>query len=431
MNEYTAMAYHSILIRAYIFIVVPQRILTLSLPCVLMHLTKKFIPVLTVPFLLAFSLFIPPNSQDDPRLPPIQTGHLYVSNYNGHSISVYDSSGTFLRELTPEGLTNPRGVVFGPNNRFYIASQNSSTIFVFDENEEVITSFSNGELNGPTGMAISPNNELYVGSYSNDKVVVFDLDGNFLRSFGNENLNGTNCVAFDSSGNIYVSSAVTGTVLKFDSSETFLKTFTGGGLSSPMSIARDTEDQLYVSGGGSGNIVVFDTTGNFVREITHSDLSAPQGVAFDDRGHMFSSSFSRNLVVEFDANMEYVQTIRTGNLSTPRSIAFDPTELTPTSAPSFPEQASSFELHQSFPNPFLKDTTIRYHVPARGAYVSIELYDIQGRLVQTLQSGWQTEGLHEVTWDGLNLNHQSSGRGLYLYRLTSDDTVISKKLLRL
>ncbi|MDG5766207.1 endo-1,4-beta-xylanase [Balneolales bacterium ANBcel1] len=71
-----------------------------------------------------------------------------------------------------------------------------------------------------------------------------------------------------------------------------------------------------------------------------------------------------------------------------------------------------FELSQNYPNPFNPTTQIRYEV-AEQADVSLQVYDITGRLVQTLVNNTaQAPGQYSVTFDGSNL-----ASGVYLYRL--------------
>ncbi len=260
-------------------------------------------------------------------LPPADTGDLYVGNFAGDNVLVYDASGGFLRSFTSPDLDQPRGIAFGPNEVIYVASQSQNAIHMFDVQENFLGSFNApDELISPTGMAIGPNDELYVGSFNNDQIVVFDLAGNFQRSFTGVGLNGPNCVMFDANDDIYVSSALSAEVLKFDADENYLFSFTASGLSSPMSIARrpGAIERLYVSSGGNDRIYVFDTAGNSMVPsfITHPDLSGAQGVALDDQGHLWSCSFFGNTVVEFDDTDTYVQTVTTGGLDTPRSMAF-------------------------------------------------------------------------------------------------------------
>ncbi len=68
----------------------------------------------------------------------------------------------------------------------------------------------------------------------------------------------------------------------------------------------------------------------------------------------------------------------------------------------------------SSPNPFSRVAHIRYVLP-RNADVTLQVYDVTGRLVRTLVSGLQTAGNHEVSFDASGL-----ASGIYLYRLEAD-----------
>ena len=69
------------------------------------------------------------------------------------------------------------------------------------------------------------------------------------------------------------------------------------------------------------------------------------------------------------------------------------------------------ELRPNYPNPFNPTTTINYALTKR-VDVRLEVYDVLGRLVQTLVSGPQEAGWHKVRFDGRGLSS-----GVYFYRL--------------
>jgi len=96
------------------------------------------------------------------------------------------------------------------------------------------------------------------------------------------------------------------------------------------------------------------------------------------------------------------------------------------SAPSsdFILHPSSFSL-SSFPNPFNSQAVTRYEL--RGASsVSLRLYDLDGRRVQTLFEGWQEAGEHSINWDGVALPS-----GKYLIRLRSQGAEGVNELVKL
>jgi hypothetical protein len=84
-----------------------------------------------------------------------------------------------------------------------------------------------------------------------------------------------------------------------------------------------------------------------------------------------------------------------------------------------------YKLHQNHPNPFNPTTVISYKLPIR-SLVTIKVYDVLGREVQTLVNEPQNAGDHSVTFRAGNLPS-----GMYLYRLQAGDYSAEKKLLLL
>jgi aminopeptidase N len=86
-------------------------------------------------------------------------------------------------------------------------------------------------------------------------------------------------------------------------------------------------------------------------------------------------------------------------------------------------------LAQNFPNPFNHETTISFYLPQSGK-VNLEIYDIGGRLIRSLLQGEQKSvGPHIAVWDGRNNSGQAVSSALYLCRLRTDKSSISKKLV--
>ncbi|HTY38738.1 MAG TPA: alpha/beta hydrolase-fold protein [Bacteroidota bacterium] len=81
------------------------------------------------------------------------------------------------------------------------------------------------------------------------------------------------------------------------------------------------------------------------------------------------------------------------------------------------------ELSQNFPNPFNPRTTIQYRLSS-GGETDICVYDLLGRKVAVLLHSIQTKGTHTLLWDASGLSS-----GLYVYRLRSGSTIITKTAL--
>ncbi len=87
--------------------------------------------------------------------------------------------------------------------------------------------------------------------------------------------------------------------------------------------------------------------------------------------------------------------------------------------------ARVFDLAQNYPNPFNPTTNIRFTVPVNGK-VKLVVYNLTGQAVTTLVDEYRLAGSYTVEF---NATHLPSG--LYLYRLKSGNTVMSKKLMLL
>ncbi len=84
---------------------------------------------------------------------------------------------------------------------------------------------------------------------------------------------------------------------------------------------------------------------------------------------------------------------------------------------------STFELEQNFPNPFNPTTRIRYSIPITSK-VTLRLFDILGKEVQTLVNAIQVPGTYAVTLNALNL-----ATGVYFYRINAGNFSETRKLL--
>ena len=93
--------------------------------------------------------------------------------------------------------------------------------------------------------------------------------------------------------------------------------------------------------------------------------------------------------------------------------------------------ASSWQLLQNFPNPFNPITVIRYVVPEGGGRVTLRVFDVKGRLVQTLTDRFESAGERTATWDGLDHRGMPAASGLYFYRLEAPNYEQTRKMLLL
>ncbi len=120
---------------------------------------------------------------------------------------------------------------------------------------------------------------------------------------------------------------------------------------------------------------------------------------------MAGSSYSYKLV---DVDFQGHET-----LHGPVSVTAMPTEL---------------KLHGVYPNPSSDKVTVKLDLTAKG-YVRLGIYNLAGELVKTLADEEMDAGSHEIRWDSRDEVCRIVPSGVYTYRVQSDETERSGKLI--
>ncbi|MDD5360980.1 MAG: T9SS type A sorting domain-containing protein [Ignavibacteria bacterium] len=82
-----------------------------------------------------------------------------------------------------------------------------------------------------------------------------------------------------------------------------------------------------------------------------------------------------------------------------------------------------FELYQNYPNPFNPETKIKFDI-AKNAPVKLEVFDITGKLINSIVNANLEPGKYEFT-----LNAQSNPSGTYFYKLEAGDYRMTKRMI--
>ncbi len=82
-----------------------------------------------------------------------------------------------------------------------------------------------------------------------------------------------------------------------------------------------------------------------------------------------------------------------------------------------------FRLFSAYPNPFNSQTTIRYST-TKPSKVSIEIYDILGRKMNTLLNKQQPAGYHQAIWSADDFSS-----GIYFYQIKAGDYIETRKMV--
>ncbi len=82
-------------------------------------------------------------------------------------------------------------------------------------------------------------------------------------------------------------------------------------------------------------------------------------------------------------------------------------------------------ISSNYPNPFNALTTIKYSLP-KTSDVTIDIYDILGRKVETVIDQQHTAGCYQTIWNAAGLTS-----GIYFYKLQAGDYIETKKMVLL
>ena len=117
----------------------------------------------------------------------------------------------------------------------------------------------------------------------------------------------------------------------------------------------------------------------------------------------------------------------------PTKIEFDPDNwilkdiVGTTSVYEVNEIPKTFALLQNYPNPFNPSTVISYQLSV-DSYVTLKVYDLLGREVETLVNEFRQPGYYNSQFSILNYKLPS---GIYYYTLKAGDYIETKKMILL
>ena len=113
------------------------------------------------------------------------------------------------------------------------------------------------------------------------------------------------------------------------------------------------------------------------------------------------------------------------------SIAFSPDGKTPLPLNLYSielwDVATSTNVAAERPNPFNSQTIISYFLPKSGL-TRLEVFSVTGQRVAVLRQGNQQAGYHRLHWNGLDREGHPLASGMYLYRLVTEEDILTRKL---
>jgi DNA-binding beta-propeller fold protein YncE len=234
-------------------------------------------------------------------------GNIYVGEYSGGRIQVFDAQGKFVTQWLGDAETPLRGLAVDRQGIVY-AVQGGQVHRYEGATGDTLGTLEYAQGRGFDDLAAGADGGLVAAWYNNrDDLVRFDAEGQVFQVIqgaisgqsGESELNTR--VAVDGLGNIYALGTFNDAVFKFNPQGRFMTRFgsTGdepGQFRAPGSVAVDGQGRVYV--GDIKGVQVFDSDGRYLERIEVDGV--PSGLAFSDAGDLFVAA--RMQVIVFKIN---------------------------------------------------------------------------------------------------------------------------------
>jgi LSD1 subclass zinc finger protein len=222
-------------------------------------------------------------------------GRIYVGEYTGGRIQVFDASGKFITQWNiGDRKTLLRGLAADRRGNVY-AVQGGNIYRYEGTTGALLGQVQYAEGWGFDDVSVTPDGGLVAGWYKNrDDIVRFDNRGQTVRTLraavsstsGDSELNTR--VAVDGLGNIYALGIFNNAVFKFTPEGRFINRFGSAGeqpgqFRAPSAIAVDNQSRVYVS--DIKGIQIFDADGRYLETLKTGSLAF--GMVFNDRNELF------------------------------------------------------------------------------------------------------------------------------------------------
>jgi hypothetical protein len=96
--------------------------------------------------------------------------------------------------------------------------------------------------------------------------------------------------------------------------------------------------------------------------------------------------------------------------------------------PDISSTLSKFELYSNHPNPFNKQTIIKFSL-IKADFVELDIFTGDNKFVRNLVKSNYKAGIHHVVWDGLDQYNRPVSSGLYFYHIKTSDNSQTRRMV--
>ena len=223
-----------------------------------------------------------------------QAGRIYVGEYDGGRVQVFDAKGTFLTQWFADRDMPLRGIAVRPDGAVYTV-QSGEIVLRDGMTGNVVSTVAYAEGNYFQDLALYPDGGLLAAWYRNrDDLVVFNPGGEAILSIEKAISSQTGDpelslrVATDGQGGAWALGTFSTAVFHYDAAGRFINRFGSSGdepgqFSSPWSIAVDGKGRVYV--GDFSGVQMFADDGRLIGRV---EVEGPSyGLLIDTGGRLW------------------------------------------------------------------------------------------------------------------------------------------------
>jgi sugar lactone lactonase YvrE len=382
---------------------------------------------------------------------------------------------------TEASLENPRGIGVDGSGNLYIAGGNR--VRKVDAKTGIITTISD-QLGWPSGLSVNKAGDIFVVDEGQNRIHKIDgVTGSFTTIAGagppgndNGEFSGDGGLAIDATfafpfgiysddlGNVYFSTYRDHRVRRIDAETGIINTVVGNGegtfagdggatteasLRNPRGLAGDSAGNIYIADAGNARIRKVGPAPasglkiEFARSISGRSLKYLWSGTTDRAGNVELEIVKERTPLDFRTNVSGYYSARaidpgTGAViarwhSIPISGGQETTLSLQMGGWARVLATNSIDKGLSLsnnPNPFNPSTQIAYEILEAGESTLV-IYNTLGQQVLTLVQEYQAAGVYRVMWDGKDALGRSVSSGVYLYRLMSNNTQQTRRMLLL
>ncbi|MBC8478500.1 SMP-30/gluconolactonase/LRE family protein [bacterium] len=254
-----------------------------------------------------------------------------------------------------------------------------------------------------------------------------------------------NDITTDGVENLYVTDSNAARIYRISLQDLSYTQFVDNGLASSNGLYYDGQNErlLVVSYRANSPVQAVSLADSSVSTVINTTLDNLDGITADNQGRFYVSSWSTNSTYRFAADFSGDPALFSSGHADPADIGFD-AEHSLLLVPNFngnsvdflvvedesvteqPDRSrTGFSLSANYPNPFNGSTVIPYTL-SRGGVVLLELYQINGELVDTLLDEFRLAGQHKYRFAPTAL-----ASGSYIYQMRVGSVLQSGRMVYL